>query len=72
MNLNYEERQALAVIRKALKRKPELAAAIMEGMSKEVATTVLLQTKKELDDLLAVSRAFSAAAGALAKADKTE
>ena len=69
MILNYEERQALAVIRKALKRKPELAAAIMDGMSKEVATTVLLQTKKELDDLLAVSRAFSAAAGALAKAE---
>ena len=70
--LTYEENQALAVIRKALKRKPELANAIMEGMSREVAVNVLLQVKRELADLMAVSQAFTAASGKLAQLDKKE
>lgn len=65
--LNYDERQAFMTVRKAIKRRPELAAALMEDMSKEVAVALLLQAKTELDQLLAVNRAFIAASSALAK-----
>lgn len=72
LKLSYEERMALATLRKSLPRKPELAAALMQGMSKEVANAVLKQAAKELNDMLTVSRAFSAAAKALIALDKTE
>lgn len=65
--LTYEEKNALDVLRKAMKRKPQIAAALMEGMAKEVAHTVLVQAQKELADLLKVSHAFSEAAGTLAQ-----
>ena len=65
--MNYDERQAFMTVRKLIKRRPELAAALMEDMSKEVAVSVLLQAKKELDQLLVVNRAFIAASSALAK-----
>lgn len=65
--LSYDERQAFMTVRKAIKRKPELAAALMEDMSKEVAVAVLLQAKNELDQLLVINRAFIAASSALAK-----
>jgi hypothetical protein len=65
--LNYDERQAFMTVRKLIKRRPELAAALMEDMSKEVAVSVLLQAKKELDQLLVINRAFIAASSALAK-----
>lgn len=70
LTLTYEERQALAVIRKLLRRKPEAAAALMEGMGKEVAARALIQVRDELNMMLRVSQAFSAAAGKLAKGDK--
>jgi predicted DNA-binding protein (UPF0251 family) len=72
IKLTYEERQALPVIRKLLKRKPDAANLIMQGMAKEVAVNVLLQAQKELADLLKVSQAISAAAGEIAKLDKAE
>jgi hypothetical protein len=65
--LNYDERQAFMTVRKTIKRRPELAAALMEDMSKEVAVSVLLQAKKELDQLLVINRAFIAASSMLAK-----
>ena len=65
--MNYDERQAFMTVRKLIKRRPELAAALMEDMSKEVAVSVLLQAKKELDQLLVINRAFIAASSALAK-----
>jgi hypothetical protein len=68
--LNYDERQAFMTVRELIKRKPEIAAALMEGMSKEVAVSVLLQAQQELKTLQLVARAFSEAAGVLAKADK--
>jgi hypothetical protein len=70
--LNYEERQAFEVVRKTLKRKPELAPALLEGMSKQVAVNVLLQAKKELDDLMSVSGAITRAAGELVKLEKQD
>jgi hypothetical protein len=68
--LTYEERQAMPVIRKLLKRKPEAAALLMQDMTKAGAVAMLLQVKKELADLLAVSQAMSAAAAEIAKLDK--
>lgn len=70
LKLTYEERQALPVIRKLLKRKPEAAAMVFEGMVKECAVNILLQAKKELADLLSVSQAITAASGAIAKLDQ--
>ena len=66
LTLRYEERTAIDVVRKMLKRRPELAACLLDGMSKEVAVTVLQQGQKELADMLVVSRALSEAAGKLA------
>jgi predicted DNA-binding protein (UPF0251 family) len=70
IKLTYEERQAFPIIRKALKRNPELAAKLFEGIAKEAAVNILLQAKKELADLLAVSQAISIAAGEIAKMEK--
>jgi predicted DNA-binding protein (UPF0251 family) len=66
LRLTYEEHQALSVIRKLLKRKPEMAAIILEGMSRDAAVRILQQGQKELTDLLALNRALSGAAGAIA------
>ena len=62
----------MPVIRKLLKRKPEAAALLMQDMTKAGAFAVLLQAKKELADLLAVSQAMSAAAADIAKLDKQD
>lgn len=70
IGLSYEERQAWPVMRKLIKRKPECAAALLEGLPKEAAVRILLTAKKELDDLLAVSRAFSEVAAKLAQTEK--
>lgn len=70
--LTYEERQALPVMRKLIMRKPEAAAMLIEGISKESAVNILLKAKKELADLLAVSHAMTQAAAEIAKMDKKE
>jgi hypothetical protein len=72
VKLTYEEKQALPVIRKLLKRNPDAAYLLMDGMAKEIAVNVLLQVKAELNGMMAVSRAMSTAAGELAKLDKAE
>ncbi len=64
--LTYDERQALAVVRKLLKRKPEMAGLLIKDMTKEAAVSLLRQGQKELEDLLAFNRALSTAAGAIA------
>ena len=70
INLTYEERQALPVIRKLLKRKPEAAAMVFEGMAKESAINILLQAKKEMQDLHTMSKAMVLASGEIVKMDK--
>lgn len=69
MKLTYEESQALIVMRKAIKRKPELILELMKGQSQEMAHTVLLQAKTELDQLLEVNRAFITASSRLVKGE---
>lgn len=65
--LTYEERQAVRVLRKAIKHKPGIIKELMKGASYDLAVSVLLQTKTELNQLLEVNRAFSEAAAVLAK-----
>jgi len=67
IGLTYEERQALPVIRKLLKRKPELITLLLEGTTKEAASKLLIGVRDELEMLLRMNRAFSAAAAELAK-----
>lgn len=68
--LTYEERQALPIIQKLLKRKPEALGLLMEGMSKAAAVNVLLTAKKEMHDLHLMSQAMVAAAGIIVKMDQ--
>lgn len=68
--LTYEERQALPVIRKLLKRKPEAFGLLMEDMTKAAAVNVLLTAKKEMQDLHTMSKAMVLAASEIVKMDK--
>jgi hypothetical protein len=68
--LTYEERQALPVIQKLLKRKPEAAAMLMQDLTKAGAVAVLLQAKKEMHDLHLMAQAMVAAAGIIVKMDQ--
>lgn len=68
--LTYEERQALHVMKKLLKRKPEAAHILLEGMARDSAVNILQQAKKELEDLHTLARAITLAAGEIVKMDK--
>jgi hypothetical protein len=70
LKLTYEERQAITVIRKAMRRRPEIASALMEGMTRDIAYHVLLQAKHELASLNTVTQAFITAASTLTQLDK--
>ena len=60
-----EERQAIQVVRKAMLTKPEIITRIMKDAGYELANRVLVRTRAELEQLLAVSRAFTEAARVL-------
>ena len=68
--MTYEERQAWPVIRGLLKRKPEFAPMLLEGITRDAAVGILYQATKELNDMQAITRAFSKAAGEIVKATK--
>lgn len=68
--LNYDERQALATVRKLLQRKPEVAEQLMKDMTKQAAVNVLLSAKKELQDLHLMAQALVAASGIIVKMDQ--
>lgn len=70
--LTYEERQALPVIRKLLKRKPEAAAMLIEGITKDAAVGILVHAQHELTQLHHVTKAITQAAGEIAKLGKQE
>jgi hypothetical protein len=70
ITLSYEERNAVDVLRKSIKRKPGIIKELMKGASYDLAVSVLLQAKTELSQLLEVNRAFSEAAAVLAKQQK--
>jgi len=70
ISLTYEERQALPVIQKLIKRKPEAVALLMKDMTKAGAISMLLQVRDELNTLQIVARAFIEAADAIVQLDK--
>ena len=70
ITLTYEERMALPVIRNLLKRKPEAANLIMDGLAKEAALSILLSAKKELEGQHTIARALVAAASIITELDK--
>lgn len=69
LKLSYEERQAIAVIRKAMLTKPEIVTHLLKDITKDSAVNLLLQAQKEVNNLLAVTRAFSSTAAVLVKID---
>lgn len=72
MNLTYEERNALPVIRKLLKRNPDAASLLLKDLPKETAVNILLGAKKELEDLHILALALTAAAGEIVKMGKND
>ncbi len=72
INLTYEERQALLVLRKLIQRKPEAVGLVMQGMTRAGAVSMLVQITNELNALQLVARAFSEAAKAIVQLDKKE
>jgi hypothetical protein len=70
ITLNYEQRQALAVMRKLLQRTPEAIGLLMADMSKAAAVNVLLTAKKEMEDLHTMSKAMVLAATEIAKMEE--
>ena len=70
ISLTYEERQALPVVLKLIKRKPEAVALLMKDMTKAGAISMLLQVRDELNTLQIVARAFIEAADAIVQLDK--
>jgi len=72
ITLTYEERQALPVIRKLLKRKPEAFGLLMADMTKQGAVSVLLTAKKEMQDLHTMSKAMGLAAAEIVKMEKND
>jgi len=70
--LTYQEREALHVLRKAICTKPHIIKLLMENQAEALANVVLQQVSKELNQLLEVNRAFSAAAQALIKEKRSE
>jgi len=68
--LTWEERQALPVIQKLLKRKPEAFELLMKDMTKQAAVNVLLSAKKEMQDLHLMAQAMVAAAAVIVKMDQ--
>lgn len=70
INLTYEERHALPVIQKLLKRRPEAFGLLMEDMTKAAAVNVLLTAKVEMENLHKLSQAMVLAASEIVKMDK--
>ena len=68
--LTWEERQALPVIQKLLKRKPEAFELLMKDMTKQAAVNVLLSAKKEMQDLHIMAQSLVAAAAIIVKMDQ--
>ena len=70
ISLTYEERQALPVVLRLIKRNPEAVGMVMQGMTRAGAVAMLQQLSVELDALQTVAAAFSEAAGAIVRIDK--
>jgi hypothetical protein len=72
LSLTVDELHAFRLLRNAIRRKPQIIPALLEGMSRDVAVDVLLKAKTELNQLLEVNRAFVSASSALVNNQQTQ
>jgi hypothetical protein len=70
--MNYEEKAAVALLRKSIKRDPEILVAILKDVTKESAYLILKQASRELEALTMLASVMTDAAGALVKLDNKE
>lgn len=61
----YEERQAIAVVRTTMHKKPDIIKDIMKDMAYMQAFNILRQTQTELDQLMIVTKVFADSAMAI-------
>ena len=72
IKLNYQEREAVHVVRKLLQRKPEAAGLLMKDMTNGGAISIMLQVTTELEQLHKLAKAMSEAAAEIVKMEKKD
>jgi len=72
IKLTWDERQALPIIRAAIRRNPAVINVLMEDMARGHASAVLVQASKDLKQLLEVTQAFAAVAAVMAKQEAAD
>lgn len=63
----YDERNAIALVRKTMLTKPDIIKAIMKDMAYMQSFGILQQAQRDLKQLLEVTQTFSEAAMAIMK-----
>ena len=66
----YDERNAIALVRKTMLTKPEIIKEIMKDLPYLSSFNILQQAQRDLNQLLGVTQAFSEAAMAIMKQQK--
>jgi hypothetical protein len=75
--LGYDERQAIATLRKFIQRKPEHTAAVFKAIlpadaGKEIVVGMLLASKAQLNSILVVTQEMMALAKHFADSEQTK
>ena len=68
--MNYDEKAAVALLRKSIKRDPEILVALLKDITKESAHQLLIQASRELEVNLVLARAMSGLAQELVNLNK--
>ena len=68
--MNYDEKAAVALLRKSIKRDPEILVALLKDITKESAYLILIQASRELEVNLVLARAMSGLAQELVNLNK--
>ena len=68
--MNYDEKAAVALLRKSIKRDPEILVALLKDITKESAHQLLKQASRELEVNLVLARAMSGLAQELVNLNK--
>ena len=68
--MNYDEKAAVALLRKSIRRDPEILVALLKDITKESAYLILIQASRELEVNLVLARAMSGLAQELVNLNK--
>lgn len=68
--LKFGEREAIERVRAAIQRDPRIVDLLFKHQSRELAGRILVGVRDELDAMLRVNQAFSAAAKSMAESFK--